>query len=104
MAPKPGSVSGIAVFRLVGQGFGLPVEDVREVVPVAWLDRPPHLSSMVEGILNLGGQAVPVDITVMAHHGNNTVHLTTDAKPVHPKDSPFPLSFTLVNLQITRLQ
>ncbi len=60
MAPKPGSVSGVAVFRLVGQGFGLPVEDVREVVPVAWLDRPPHLSFMVEGILNLGGQAVPV--------------------------------------------
>jgi len=54
------NVSGIVVFRLAGQGFGLPVDDVREVVPVAWLDRPPHLSSMVEGILNLGGQAVAV--------------------------------------------
>lgn len=60
MAPNPGNVSGVVVFRLVGRGFGLPVDDVREVVPVAWLDRPPHLSSMVEGILNLGGQAVPV--------------------------------------------
>jgi purine-binding chemotaxis protein CheW len=60
MSSHRADVSGIVVFRLGGQGFGLPVEVVREVVPVAWLDRPPHLSSMVEGVLNLGGQAVPV--------------------------------------------
>lgn len=60
MASTPADASGIVIFRLVGLGFGLPVDDVREVVPLAWLDRPPHLSSMVEGILNLGGQAVPV--------------------------------------------
>ncbi|WP_068437756.1 chemotaxis protein CheW [Magnetospirillum sp. XM-1] len=60
MAPRPADVSGIVMFRLAGQGFGLPVDDVREVVPLAWLDRPPHLPAMIEGILNLGGQAVPV--------------------------------------------
>lgn len=60
MSSQRADVSGIVVFRLTGQGFGLPVERVREVVPVAWLDTPPHLSSMVEGVLNLGGQAVPV--------------------------------------------
>lgn len=60
MAPKPADASGIVMFRLTGQGFGLPVDDVREVVPLAWLDRPPHLPAMIEGILNLGGQAVPV--------------------------------------------
>lgn len=60
MAPKPSDASGIVMFRLAGQGFGLPVDDVREVVPLAWLDRPPHLPSVVEGILNLGGHAVPV--------------------------------------------
>ena len=53
-------LSGVIAFRLCGQGFGLPVDRVREVVPIAWLDRPPHLPSLVQGILNLGGQAVPV--------------------------------------------
>ncbi|EME69361.1 chemotaxis signal transduction protein [Paramagnetospirillum caucaseum] len=60
MAFVPANISGVVMFHLAGQGFGLPVEEVREVVPVAWLDRPPNLSAMVEGILNLGGQAVPV--------------------------------------------
>jgi purine-binding chemotaxis protein CheW len=60
MAPPAGEISGVVVFRLAGCDFGLPVEVVREVVPVAWLDHPPHLSAMVEGVLNLGGQAVPV--------------------------------------------
>lgn len=53
-------LSGVIAFRLCGQGFGLPVDRVREVVPIAWLDRPPQLPSLVRGILNLGGQAVPV--------------------------------------------
>lgn len=53
-------LSGVIAFRLCGQGFGLPVDRVREVVPIAWLDRPPHLPALVQGILNLGGQAVPV--------------------------------------------
>ncbi|WP_237051400.1 chemotaxis protein CheW [Magnetospirillum sp. ME-1] len=56
----PADASAIVMFRLTGQCFGLPVEEVREVVPLAWLDRPPHLPAIVEGILNLGGQAVPV--------------------------------------------
>ncbi|KIM00378.1 hypothetical protein CCC_01533 [Paramagnetospirillum magnetotacticum MS-1] len=60
MASSPDDISGVVVFRLAGQGFGLPVESLREVVPVAWLDHPPHLSAMVEGVLNLGGQAVMV--------------------------------------------
>ncbi|MDO8606663.1 MAG: chemotaxis protein CheW [Phaeospirillum sp.] len=51
---------GVITFRLCGKSFGLPVGTVREVVPIAWLDRPPHMPSMVQGILNLGGQAVPV--------------------------------------------
>ena len=51
---------GVITFRLCGRSFGLPVGAVREVVPIAWLDRPPQMPSMVRGILNLGGQAVPV--------------------------------------------
>jgi purine-binding chemotaxis protein CheW len=60
MDANPAQVTGIVVFRLAGQAFGLPVHLVREVVPMAWLDHPPGLSAMVEGVLNLGGQAVPV--------------------------------------------
>ncbi|HZV35130.1 MAG TPA: hypothetical protein VFB72_11205, partial [Verrucomicrobiae bacterium] len=48
------------------------------------------------------GQAAQVEFTVLGHRGNNTVHLTTDAPPVHTKDSSLPLAFTLVNLQITK--
>lgn len=52
--------SRLVVFRLCGQCFALAVECVAEVVPLAWLDRPPHLPAVIEGILNLGGRAVPV--------------------------------------------
>lgn len=51
---------GVITFRLCGRSFGLPVGTVREVVPIAWLDRPPQMPGMVQGVLNLGGQAVPV--------------------------------------------
>lgn len=60
MASPVADISGIVVFRMGTQLFGLRVEQVREVVPVAWLDRPPHMSSLVEGVLNLGGEAIPV--------------------------------------------
>ncbi|OAN53710.1 chemotaxis protein [Paramagnetospirillum marisnigri] len=54
------SLSGIITFRLCEQVFGVPVHSVREVVPLAWLDRPPQLPSLVHGVLNLGGRAVAV--------------------------------------------
>ncbi len=53
-------IHGVVTFLLGGQAFGLPVGTVREVVPNAWLDQPPHMPTVVEGILNLGGRAVPV--------------------------------------------
>ncbi len=53
-------VDGIVVFRLGERDFALPAADVREVVPFAWLSRPLQMPSAVEGVLNLGGDAVPV--------------------------------------------
>lgn len=50
----------VVIFRLGGQPFAIPVTDVREVVPYAWLARPPGMPSFVDGVLNLGGVAVPV--------------------------------------------
>jgi len=38
----------------------LPSRAIREVVPMALLSRPPGLPSIVEGLLNLGGVAIPV--------------------------------------------
>jgi purine-binding chemotaxis protein CheW len=48
------------MFRLIGKPFGIAVESVREVVPLALLDRPAQCPSFVEGVLNLGGRAVVV--------------------------------------------
>ncbi|MGE5477443.1 MAG: chemotaxis protein CheW [Bacteroidales bacterium] len=50
----------MVVFRLGGQLFGIPVAEVREVVPYAWLELPPRMPTFVQGVLNLGGEAVAV--------------------------------------------
>lgn len=50
----------VVIFRLDGQLFAIPVSEVREVVPYAWLGRPPLMPSFVQGVLNLAGVAVPV--------------------------------------------
>ena len=53
---------GLAVvtFHLGEQTFGFGAEWVAEVVPNAWLSRPPALPAMVAGLLDLGGVAVTV--------------------------------------------
>ncbi len=48
------------VFTLAGQPCAIPLESVREVVPMAQLARPPGLPALLEGFLNLRGEAVPV--------------------------------------------
>ena len=50
----------VCVFELAGQSFGLPLESVREIVPMAALSRPPSMPSILEGFLNLRGTALPV--------------------------------------------
>lgn len=50
----------LVVFRVGSDSFAVPVDAVAEVVPIAWLARPPHMPSIVHGVLNLGGTAVPV--------------------------------------------
>lgn len=53
-------LQSVVMFRLSGQPFAIPVSDVREVVPYAWLERPPRMPAFVQGVLNLAGTAVPV--------------------------------------------
>lgn len=50
----------LVVFRTGEEIFAIPVEFVAEVVPNAWLERPPQMSSIVQGVLNLGGTALAV--------------------------------------------
>jgi purine-binding chemotaxis protein CheW len=48
------------LFEVHKQGYGLPIHDVREVVPMVRLWHYPGLPAVVAGFLNLGGIAVPV--------------------------------------------
>jgi purine-binding chemotaxis protein CheW len=50
----------IVTFRLGDQLLGLPLEAVREIAPYCELSRPPVRPPLLEGILNLAGDAVPV--------------------------------------------
>jgi purine-binding chemotaxis protein CheW len=54
------SPRSLLVFRLAGQTCALPLEKVREILPMALLAHPPGLPSLLEGFLNLGGIAIPV--------------------------------------------
>lgn len=53
-------VEQYVVFRLAGELYGVPVGEVREVVPVPNLTPVPRAEGCVEGIINLRGNVVPV--------------------------------------------
>jgi purine-binding chemotaxis protein CheW len=55
-----GDLESIIHFTVSGQPFALSVDVVREVVPIAWMAKPVGMPSIVHGVLNLGGVAVPV--------------------------------------------
>lgn len=50
----------LLVFQLADQIAAFPVENVERITPMAELGRPPGMPSVLEGILNLSGSAVPV--------------------------------------------
>ena len=58
--PGPSARRALVIFHLGGQAYGLPLEEVLEIVPLALLSRPPGLPAMMAGFLGLEGQAVPV--------------------------------------------
>jgi purine-binding chemotaxis protein CheW len=60
LAGETDDLHSLVIFRMGGQVFAIPVETVSEVVPFAWLSKPPRMPSFVEGVLNLGGEAVVV--------------------------------------------
>ena len=50
----------LLVFQFGGKLGALPLESIEKIAPMAELARPPGLPAPLEGILNLGGTAVPV--------------------------------------------
>lgn len=56
----PESRRKLLVFDLAGQAYALPLEEIQEVLFMAMLSQPPGVPATVAGVLNLGGDAVPV--------------------------------------------
>jgi purine-binding chemotaxis protein CheW len=50
----------LLVFHLADRIAAFPLEQVERIAPMAELGRPPGMPSVLEGILNLAGSAVPV--------------------------------------------
>lgn len=58
--PLDSDLDSLVVFIVGEENFAIPVDAVAEVVPIAWLARPPQMPAIIHGVLNLGGSAVPV--------------------------------------------
>lgn len=68
----------VLLFTLERQRYGLPVEDVRELVRAARLTHLPQAPDVVEGLLNLRGELLPVlDLRRRFRH---------PARPLSPMD------------------
>ncbi len=66
------------IFELRGIRGGLPVENVREIVRAVEISPLPHAPSVVEGVINVRGQVVPV-VSLRARLG-------LPASPVDPSE------------------
>ncbi len=50
----------LVTFNLVGEEFGLPILDVREIIRMVDVTPVPHSPNFGEGVINLRGQILPV--------------------------------------------
>ena len=50
----------LVTFRLLGEEFGLPILDVREIIHMTSITPVPQAISFVEGVINLRGQIIPI--------------------------------------------
>ncbi|HEY5313668.1 MAG TPA: chemotaxis protein CheW [Pirellulales bacterium] len=60
MGESPRAGRKVLLFQLSGQAYGLPVDRVREILPMPLLERAPGLPPVLAGFVNLGGTAIPV--------------------------------------------
>jgi len=57
---QTGKMLELVEFRLEGEEFGVPIQDVREIIRMQEVTRVPHAPDFVEGVINLRGQVIPV--------------------------------------------
>jgi len=50
----------LVTFRLLGEEFALPITDVREIIRMVEVTPVPQAPTLVEGVINLRGQIIPV--------------------------------------------
>ena len=50
----------LVTFNLLGEEFGLPILDVREIIRMTDITPVPHAPGFVEGVINLRGQILPI--------------------------------------------
>jgi purine-binding chemotaxis protein CheW len=50
----------LVTFQLLGEEFGLPILDVREIIRMTDITPVPQAPEFVEGVINLRGQIIPV--------------------------------------------
>src|SRR5216684_9375799 len=50
----------LLIFHSSGLNCAFPLDAVQEIVPMAWLSRPPGLPSLLAGFLDLRGTAIPI--------------------------------------------
>lgn len=60
LADGEDKLHSVVIFRLDRRPFAIAAECIREVVPFAWLEQSPRMPAFIQGVLNLGGVAVPV--------------------------------------------
>ena len=68
----------LVTFNLLGEEFGLPILDVREIIRMVEVTPVPHSPDFVEGVINLRGQILPViDLRKRFNLENKTVNEDT---------------------------
>lgn len=68
MEAVPGNSREVLVFEVAGQRYGLPSEDVRELVRAVAISPLPSAPAAIEGVVNVRGRVLPVlDIRARFH-------------------------------------
>lgn len=69
----------LVTFNLLGEEFGMPILDVREIIRMVDITPVPHAPAFVEGVINLRGQILPV-IDLRKRFNLNSTELEEDTR------------------------
>ena len=74
-----GDLIHLVTFNLLGEEFGMPILDVREIIRMVDITPVPHAPAFVEGVINLRGQILPV-IDLRKRFNLNATSLEEDTR------------------------